>query len=336
MDGDECVHVAEVAQLRELGLSSTAIKEALVLKRHKESASMLRFMVHHRVWESDKTVDMAETYLRLSAVLDKLSQRPAAIVALQDGLSVLDTLDHVRGLTSSEEPSGGGETIPTRIDVPASRASLSLALAKLLFRADSKREAFQLCEVLMVHYRQQKLQQQQALDPDGEPKTVRYSVTTQQAEDAWYLAGWVRIHGDDHTSAYALWSEGHTVIPSSLVLARQFQKRKCWDAAMAEETCLNQDFVGNGAYEDGVIDVLRDLDAFEVVPTSPKVSTEGEGHERRYACPALALFDGQHQGRRLVFRTRKPVLTRKECKAILDEVDRCVWRVCCVSGVSKQ
>jgi len=66
--------------------------------------------------------------------------------------------------------------------------------------------------------------------------------------------------------------------------------------------------VGDGAYGDGCIDVEKDLDAFEVA----------EGLE----CPALALFDQDTQGRRLVFRTKQPVLTAQECAAVLGEVHR--------------
>jgi hypothetical protein len=38
------------------------------------------------------------------------------------------------------------------------------------------------------------------------------------AADAYHLSGWVKIHGDNHSGAYQVWSEGHIKIPSCPVL----------------------------------------------------------------------------------------------------------------------
>lgn len=61
--------------------------------------------------------------------------------------------------------------------------------------------------------------------------------------------------------------------------------------------------VGNGAFGDGVIDVEADCDAFAVQPG--------------VAEPASLLFDPVQQQRRVVFRTKPPVLTREECRNVV-------------------
>ena len=194
MDSEECLAAAEVAQLRGLGLSDVAIEEAQQLKRDKEQASMLRFMVDHKAWSTDKTLDYAELHLRLSVALDKLTQRESAIDALRQGLAGLETV-----------------TVDTKgaSFVPDARAKLTLALAKLIFRNDQKVEAFGLCQELMNVYLQQRglSTEKAAVDAEG----PRMMVADEQAEDAWYLAGWIRIHCDDHTSAYSIWSQGYSV-----------------------------------------------------------------------------------------------------------------------------
>ena len=61
--------------------------------------------------------------------------------------------------------------------------------------------------------------------------------------------------------------------------------------------------MGGGAFADGVIDVERDCDAFAVPPSVTE--------------PATLLFDAAQQQRRVVFRTRKPVLTATECSNVV-------------------
>lgn len=194
MDSEECLAAAEVAQLRGLGLSDVAIEEAQQLKRDKEQASMLRFMVDHKAWSTDKTVDYAELHLKLSVALDKLTQRESAIDALRQGLAGLDTVAVDNEGTAF---------------VPGARAKLTLALAKLIFRNDQKVEAFGHCQELMNVYLQQRRLNTEEVEVDAEGP--RMTVTDEQAEDAWYLAGWIRIHCDDHTSAYSIWSQGYSV-----------------------------------------------------------------------------------------------------------------------------
>ena len=115
------------------------------------------------------------------------------------------------------------------------------------------------------------------------------------------MAGWVSIHGDDHTAAYAAWSEGHRRVPQDAQLARQAAKRECWDQPppAADAACL-VGLVGAGAGG-------GDCEAFAVP----------EGREE----PALRLFDPATQRRRAVFRSRRPVLTADECAAVLQHAE---------------
>lgn len=100
-------------------------------------------------------------------------------------------------------------------------------------------------------------------------------------------------------------------------------KRDCWDkpwnpsflnppspsgGGNDDDDYVNAAFLGGGEHGDGNFVVPDDFDVFEVVP--------GE------VCPATALFDADTQGSRLVFRTKRPVLTQSECAAVLREVQR--------------
>eukprot|EP00511_Aplanochytrium_stocchinoi_P007097 CAMPEP_0204837128 /NCGR_PEP_ID=MMETSP1346-20131115/27232_1 /ASSEMBLY_ACC=CAM_ASM_000771 /TAXON_ID=215587 /ORGANISM="Aplanochytrium stocchinoi, Strain GSBS06" /LENGTH=484 /DNA_ID=CAMNT_0051972411 /DNA_START=133 /DNA_END=1587 /DNA_ORIENTATION=+ len=162
---------------------------------------------------------------------------------------------------------------------------LSLALAKLLFRDDKMPQAFNILRECI-------LEQIDGVDHDI-------------ASDAYYLAGWIKIHGDDHTQAYKLWSQGHTLLPSSSLLARQHQKRKCWDSTWNLKDSNKTNLVGKGHHGDGYYNVDSDLISYRV----------------RDCSPALALFDAEEQKGNLIFRSRYPVLTKEECKNVLRVVD---------------
>ena len=68
--------------------------------------------------------------------------------------------------------------------------------------------------------------------------------------------------------------------------------------------------IGRGAHQDGKFNVDSDLDVFRI----PKSIDE----------PALGLFSSEHQDRRLIFRTKHPVLTSDECAAVIGIVDEYV------------
>ncbi|KDO27111.1 hypothetical protein SPRG_07822 [Saprolegnia parasitica CBS 223.65] len=154
--------------------------------------------------------------------------------------------------------------------------SLLLALGRLQFKAGHYDDALQLCVAVTEIF---------ANDP------AACDVDT--AADAYHLAGWVKIHGDDHTRAYKLWSDGSQAIPSCPVLARQHRKRQCWDDAAVHEELL-PGLVGDGALPPFAVQ------GFEAAPT-----------------PAHAIFDANAQAGQLVFRSQSPLLTRSECDHVL-------------------
>ncbi|KAH9125938.1 hypothetical protein AeMF1_003518 [Aphanomyces euteiches] len=164
------------------------------------------------------------------------------------------------------------------VDVLEDHPALQLALARLQFKAGQYDEALETCLLVCAAY------------PDDK------RCTRETAADAYHLAGWVKIHGDDHTNAYALWSRGSAAIPSCPVLARQHRKRQCWD----DESDMDQlipGLVGDGGFG-------LPAQGFTVPPTTR----------------ALALFDRATQHNELVFRSTTPLLTEAECAAVVDIV----------------
>ena len=334
MDCDDLMEQEWIRGLRLAGLSEEEVQQAIAQKRCKEEVSLNRMIIKMCAWKTDISADYAMTHISLSAALDGLSRRPEAIAALRSGLSGLDeTCSYEQGYTEYQ------------LTEARARATLTLALAKLLFRDDCKIEAYRYCQCIMRAYLGQ-TKASREMDPispeaeecdtyirggedrgSGEEIELDMDVNAEQAEDAWYLAGWIFIHGDDHTTAYRLWTDGHTACPASNVLKRQFGKRRCWDATGVVGTAYGGDLgdgednselgsglflaklVGSGAYGDGKFDVLTDLEAFRVVS------------ELQRPCPARALFHANQDGR-LVFRTREPVLTRGECANVVDAVQR--------------
>ena len=80
---------------------------------------------------------------------------------------------------------------------------LALALAKTLFRCDDKAASERLCrEIIEAH------------GTGGGP-------TDGECADAFYIAGWVSIHADNHTAAYGVWCEGAARLPGEPRLTTQ-------------------------------------------------------------------------------------------------------------------
>jgi len=131
--------------------------------------------------------DAAFVGLRLAAACEALGRREAALAAL--------------ARAAQRRPGN---------------APLRLARAKLLFRSGLKQEAdAALAPVLDAFRRQVVAGAGAAASTKGvgagagewEPLSPRV------AGDAFYIAGWIRIHLDDHTAAYAVWSEGAALLP---------------------------------------------------------------------------------------------------------------------------
>ena len=95
-------------------------------------------------------------------------------------------------------------------------ASWALMHAKMLFVEDRKEESLARCLHVIDAF-------------------ARGDASTEEAADAFHLAGWVHIHADDHSAAYALWARGHATLPEvdDPNLRRQTRKRLCWDVGDA-------------------------------------------------------------------------------------------------------
>ena len=170
-------------------------------------------------------------------------------------------------------------------------ASWALMHAKMLFVEDRKEESLARCLHVVDAF-------------------ARGDASTEEAADAFHLAGWVHIHADDHSAAYALWARGHATLPEvdDPNLRRQTRKRLCWDVGDAGgggEACAvgGGGWGGGGGGGEGAAEEL--CEGFAVTrPTH-----------------ALALFDAASQQRRLVWRSRVPVLRRAECREVLGRVE---------------
>ena len=221
-----------------------------------------------------------------AAALEGLGRRRESVNVLRSSLGVVEEC-YVNNASNENE---NEEEFPTEeyLDV-----SVALALAKLYFKDNTKERALSWCHVILQKLRRNKEQHN----------------NEDIISDAYHLAGWIKIHADDHTGAYELWTEGHTIVPDCETLNRQYNKRACWDNINEEEVMTDPCLLGKGAHGDGIFNCHEDLEAF-VVPD-----------ENIQQTPALALFHSETQKNALVFRTRKPVLTADECKCVLAEVD---------------
>ena len=164
--------------------------------------------------------------------------------------------------------------------------SLTLALAKLLFRNDEKQAAQDLCKSIY--------------EPDTD---VVRNCSEVVLADAYYISGWTAIHMDNHTMAYKIWSKGYQEIPLDPRLKRQQRKRSVWDVAWQGSHCDLEAMIGQGATFDSVQPWEECLIAYRV-----DIMHRAE--------PCLALFDADTQAKRVVFKSRERVLTEEECKEV--------------------
>jgi hypothetical protein len=199
MDGDDLCDEMESYQweaMRSMGYSEEDIDRAKAQKKWKEEVWLCTYMIQNKVWENDLSCTYTDCYLRLALALDGLNRRGEAVRSLQNAR-----------LTWPED------------------FRITLALAKLLFRDDKKDESFSLCKEIFAAYSTE--------SPPGDLPLS--AIPIDDAADAYYLGGWIKIHDDDHTNAYRVWKEGHFAIPTCPILARQYGKRECWDELWARE-----------------------------------------------------------------------------------------------------
>ncbi len=200
------------------------------------------------------------------AALAGLNRKNDAILALQDAL-----------ITSTKQPmtDEGNQDSDREQAEDQERPSLLLALAKLLFQQGRKSEAYELCEQVFTSFEARlewlQINHMKVYDLDG--SSVEEAAN--EAAEAYQLGGWIKIHSDDHTSAYSIWSRGHAAVPSCPFLARQAGKRSCWDEyycstskdktlQLQRDATAAREMIGGGAHSDGRFDRHHDLDAFAV------------------------------------------------------------------------
>jgi hypothetical protein len=186
-------------QMRERGISEEIIAQAQRRKHWKEDVSLYTMIIKQQAWEHDLSCTLVEAYLRLCSALEGLARRTDAIARLQEGVA--------RSPSSPE---------------------LILALAKLLFKDDRKEESLGWCQQIFDVFATQEAPTEMtgsAECGDG----AQQAISDEDAADAYYLGGWVKIHDDDHTGAYKIWRDGALAVPSSALLTTQYKKRQCWD-----------------------------------------------------------------------------------------------------------
>jgi len=286
LDGDDLLAAHEEIVFANAGLSSSDIDSLRQRRKRTEEIAVCQMLLNgwhaRHGMEIDASSMSAEELgerrrivLCYASALEGLQRRQAAVDALRLGLNV------------AEEEFGLGveeEFAPEELDV-----QLTLALAKLYFKDNRKEKAMWWLHTLLTQLRG---------STDSNPGT---SVPAEDASDVFHLAGWVRIHDDDHTSAYELWTEGYGAVPECASLGRQFQKRDCWDRPLPDD-----------------VHVAREIAGEEVKGTSLH---DLEGFPARIGTPALALFDPLTQQSNLVFRSRHPILTAVECANVLRTVE---------------
>ena len=251
-------------------------------KKSKENVSMYLIMEDLLVQNMDESgswdvEEVVEIALGLAIAQEKLARRPLAISALQRALKRVP-----------DEP------------------RLGLALGGLLFRDDCKQEAELVYQCVVDSDSKSVAQTSAASHPSN-----RYGA------NALFMLGWIAIHCGDHTKAYVNWLEGYGRYPEDERFIVQFSKRTCWDQAEKDDELQAAPFVGSivGPFssEDSVIYDVCDtvictedesgLDAFQVDTVNEE--------------PALRLFDPSFQERRVVFRTRAPLLSAEECQRVI-------------------
>lgn len=201
MDADQTFDELEELQwdqMRLAGASEEEIQRAKNFKQWKEDVYLYTQMIKQRAWEFDRSCTFTGSYLKLCSALEGLTRRQEAINKLHDA--------HTRRPTDTK---------------------ITLALAKLLFKDDQKDRSLSLCREIFLMYEIQRNPAPHS-SPNSQPDQ-KFSISEEDAADAYYLGGWVKIHDDDHTEAYKIWQEGHLAVPSSALLRVQYRKRACWD-----------------------------------------------------------------------------------------------------------
>lgn len=245
--------------MKSKGYTIKQINDLKNRKIFKEDVYICKLMIKEKNWEYDISCEYVSTYLKLSRALDGLNLRQEAIRNLY--------------IAHNEKPR---------------EFKITLALAKLLFRDDQKEISYKLCLHICNEY---KLQLNNNNNEENE-------ISADDVSNAYYLAGWIKIHDDDHSNAYRIWGEGSNVIkPNCNRLDKQQRKRLMWD-----EPFINKDnqIINYKFYSE------IDFESFNSISINE---------------PALSLFSSEYQKNRVVFRTKKQLLTKEECRNVINIVE---------------
>ena len=291
IDGDDFVEdmqeKLEEKALFSLGLSSSQIALYKQQKVYREQVSLYRYLERSKLLSqppddeaSSEYVTYEEIAVRLATAYESLGRRPLALAALERGL----------------------EALPGNI-------AIILTLARLYFRDNQKESAEKLLVSLIDRFKAQETESKRSRKEDENERNQGSSefISQEDAADAYYILGWIAIHGDNHTKAYRIWEEGFTFICSDERLSRQHQKVACWrdihPSTDAVFLAFNSELLGRGRHMDGVFDRERDFDAFSIPEGVPE--------------SALGLFDSTSQRRQLIFRSKHPLLATEECARVI-------------------
>lgn len=195
MDGDDIFDEALELQWKSMilrGYTEEQVNHARQRKKDKDDVRMLSYIVRQHAWETDISCSRVDVHLRLARALDAVCRRSDAIEIL---------------LEATEE------------DHPFD-SRMCIALAKILFRDDQKDLSLVYCLKIIDAYN---------LKAEDSGNQFGTHISKDDTIKAYYLAGWIQIHDDNHTKAYEIWSLGHQTIRSCPVLKKQYKKRECWD-----------------------------------------------------------------------------------------------------------
>lgn len=178
---------------------------------------------------------------------------------------------------------------------------MKLAFSKLLFKDGKYDRSVNLLEDLIASF--------ESSVPDK--RSVKLIA---MASDAFYFAGWVCVHSDNHTRAYDFWSRGANVMMGGeALLNRQATKRKLWDE-------------GAGVLEGWKVELGMGGGVREVETVGYADVVDGGA----FVSPARRIFDSS-QGE-IVHTTIMPVCPIDVCQRVVettqryvDEVNKGVW-----------
>lgn len=163
IDEDEDEFEWKWQAMRSKGCTEEEIQKEKQKQRYKDDIYLYKQIIASKAWETDCSCTFAMSYIHLSYAYDGLNNRNEALNTLKLGHS-LEPHEH----------------------------KLTLALAKLLFRADFKLQAFELCVELYERYALQQsiLSSKSRGDWNEEESTAMTSlVMSEDVSDAYYLAG---------------------------------------------------------------------------------------------------------------------------------------------------